>query len=198
MSTDDKNQDISVDENDGGEGAEENEELDGKIQLSKDEYDKLKASEATIGSLKRELKDLRKSADANKEKSNDTPKNQTEEFGLLQKTYLRAASITEEDEIELARDIQKKIGIEWDKLVDDDYFQGKLQKLRDAKANAAAADIGRRGGAAPSGAKNTPEYWMQKGDLPDAKTVSDRKTRVSIIQAIKDKQQNAGGTFYNE
>ena len=196
MNTEENNQDVSVDGNNGGEGASEEIQGESKIELSKDEYDHLKSHEATIGSLKRELKDLKKSVDDTK-KTDKTPKNQTDEFGLLQKTYLRSAGITEEDEVELARDVQKRTGLEWDKVPDDDYFKMKLDKLRDEKANAQATNI-RGGGAAKSNAKNTPEYWMQKGGLPTPDDVSDRKTRASIVRAIKEKQDNAGGTYYNE
>src|SRR3990167_10010390 len=59
-----------------------------------------------------------------------------DEFGLLQKSYLRAAGVVAEDEVELARDIQKKTGLDWVKLVDDDYFKTKLEGLRTAKSNA--------------------------------------------------------------
>lgn len=196
MSSDTKNQDESV-EIDGGEGAE-NERADDRIYLEKDEYDKLKSNEATVGSLKRELKDLKKSIEAAKETTDKTPKNQTEEFGLLQKTYLRAAGVVAEDEIELAKEIQKKTGIDWDKLVDDDYFQGKLQKLRDTKANTDALNIGRRGGAPPADAKNTAGFWIQKNDLPSPKDIPDRKKRAALIREINDTQKNSGGTFYNE
>jgi len=196
MSTDIKNQDESV-ETDGEEGAAENEK-DDRIYLAKDEYDKLKSNEATVGSLKRELKDLKKSLETAKEGTDKTSKNQTEEFGLLQKTYLRAAGVVAEDEIELAKEIQKKTGIDWDKLVDDDYFQGKLQKLKDAKANADALNMGRGGRAPSSDAKTTVSYWLQQNNLPSDKDIPDRKKRAALIREITDTQKNAGGTFYNE
>lgn len=169
-----------------------------EIKLSKDEYDKFKGYESTVGSLKRELKDLKKQLEERPEPKETPSKNQTEEFGLLQKTYLRSAGLSSDDEVELARDIQKKTGVEWDKLVDDDYFQLKLQKLRDAKANAAATNV--EGGSASSsgGAKNEPSYWIQKGTPPTPKDVSDRKTRASIVRAMLDHGKNSGGKFYNE
>jgi len=192
-----QNQDVPADVNDGGEGDAPDES--GAIQLSREEYDKLKANEVTLGSLKRELKDLRKSTSEPKEaKGDETPKNQTEEFGLLQKTYLLAAGVKEEDEIELARDVQKKIGIEWDKLVDDDYFKLKLQGLRDTKANAEATDIGKAGRGVPSDVKNTVGYWAQKGELPSEKDISDRAKRAEMIRKLGENQRNQGGMFYNE
>ena len=133
-----------------------------------------------------------------KAKKSESKPEPTEEFGLLQKTYLRAVGVSEEDEIELARDIQKKTGLEWDKLVEDDYFKMKLEKLRNGKANAQATDIKSRGGTGPSNAKNTPEYWIQKGELPNPDDVPDRHTRAKIVRAMKQKEENAGGTYYNE
>lgn len=187
MSTDENNQDVVIDNTDNGEGGAGDE----MISLSKAEYEKLNQ---TLGGLKRENKELKKTPP----KETETPKNQPEEFGLLQKTYLRAAGLASEDEIELARDIQKKTGTDWDKLVEDEYFQSKLQKLRDGKANARATDV-EGGNSSSSGAKNTPEYWIQKGSLPTEKDVSDRKTRASIARTMAERSRGGGGgRFYNE
>ena len=189
-----KNQDGSDDENIGGEGSSEEE----KISLSKEEYDNLKKHETTVGSLKRELKDLKKDFESKAKEPIETPKNQPSEFGLLQKTYLRSAGVTAEDEVELARDVQKRTGLEWDKVVDDEYFLSKLTKLRDAKANANATDVKGGGNAAPTGAKLTAEHWIQKGTPPMPADIPDRKTRASIIKAMREHERGGGGKFYNE
>ncbi|KKR45470.1 MAG: hypothetical protein UT82_C0028G0002 [Parcubacteria group bacterium GW2011_GWB1_40_14] len=123
-------------------------------------------------------------------------KNKPDEFGLLQKTYLRSAGITAEDEVELARDIQKKTGLDWDKLVDDDYFKSKLEVLRTAKANEEAT-LGVKGGGGTTQAKNTPEYWIAKGVPPTAEQVPDRKLRAKIARAMM-AQSKDGSKFYNE
>lgn len=193
MSTD-KNQDGSIDENNGGEeqGAEE-----GKITLSKEEYDSLKKHEATVGSLKRELKDLKKSFEETSKPPTETPKNQTPEFGLLQLGYLRTAGIIADDEVELAKETQKKWGMEWNKLVDDEDFKVKLQRLRDAKANADATNIKGGAGAQTSNAKTTPEYWSQKGTLPTPDEVPDRKIRAKIINEMVSKERGRSGGYYN-
>lgn len=119
-----------------------------------------------------------------------------DEFGLLQKTYLRAAGIMEEDEVELAKDLQKKTGLDWDKLVDDDYFKNKLENLRETKANTLAT-AGIKSGAGGSGAKNTPEYWIAKGVPPTIDQVSDRKTRAKIARAMM-ANTKSGKKFYND
>ncbi len=186
MSTDENNQDVVVDNTNDGEGKEAD-----TIAVKKSEWDNLNQS---IGSMKRELKDLKKP----KEDTKETPQTKTEEFGLLHKTYLRSAGLTSEDEIELAKDIQKKTGVDWDKLPEDEYFQSKLQKLRDGKANARATDV-EGGSSSSSGAKNDPAYWMQKGSLPTEKDVPDRKTRASIARTMAERSRGGGGgKFYNE
>lgn len=148
--------------------------------------------DAKIAEMEKTLAELQ-----GQKKSDSTPdKKQPDEFGLLQKTYLRAAGITEEDEVELARDIQKRTGLDWDKLVDDDYFKTKLEALRTEKANKAATS-NLRGGAAPGQAKNTTEYWIAKGTIPKPEDVPDRKLRAKIIREMM-KQSKEGGKFYNE
>jgi hypothetical protein len=190
MTSDDNNQDVSADTTGAGEGKDTTTE---EFRLSKAEYDELVGYKSTVGSLKRQIKDLTKP----KEEPKETPQTKTEEFGLLQKTYLRSAGLADDDEVDLAKDIQKKTGLEWDKLVDDDYFQMKLKKLRDGKANASALDV--KGGSNQSGgAKGTAEYWLSKGEPPTPKDVPDRKVRAKIIRDMQDNQKNAGGKFYND
>ena len=190
---DENNQDGAADVTNGGEGGGVQE-----FKLSKDEYDKLKSHEATVGSLKRDLKDLKKQLEGKTETTTETPKNQTEEFGLLQKSYLRSARITDPDEVELAKDISKKWGMDVDTLVDDEDFKAKLEKIRTTKANAKATAV-EGGGGSSGGAKNTLEYWSQKGELPSQKDVPDRKTRADISRKLaQNSRGGGGGTFYNE
>jgi len=119
-----------------------------------------------------------------------------DEFGLVEKTFLRVAGVTEEDEIELAKDIQKKTGLDWDKLVDDDYFKNKLEGLRTKKANELATS-GVKGGAGSSEAKNSPEYWLAKGNPPTIEQVPDRKVRATIARAFM-ASTKSGKKFYND
>ena len=142
--------------------------------------------------LKDRITELEKSPPQPTVKKEEKP----DEFGLLQKTYLRSAGVVDEDEIELAKSIQKKTGLDWDKLPDDDYFKSKLEGLRTAKSNAnAVSNV--RGGSGGTETKNTPEYWIAKGTPPTAEQVSDKKTRVKIYRAMM-AQQESGGKFYNE
>ena len=184
-----------ITENQDGVVAENNEEKgegDGQAEnltISKKDYETLNQ---TLGSLKREIKDLKKS----KEGPPETPQTKPDEFGLLHKSYLRAAGITHPEDIELARDISKKWNMDVDKLVDDDDFKVKLERQQTARSNASATS-NIKGGGGTSQAKNTPEYWIAKGVPPSNTDVTDRKLRAKIVRAMMDNAKT-GKTFYNE
>lgn len=170
--------------NDGGVQEQEDE----VVKLSKAEFETLNK---TLGSLKRELKDLKKAKDEPKE----TPQN-PEGNTLLEKTFLRAAQITDEEEVELALTTAKKWGISVDKLVDDEDFKEKLEKHRTQKANAlATSNI--RGDKNGTSAKETPAYYIAKGVPPTAEQVPDRKQRAKIVRAMMADTKN-GKKFYND
>ena len=162
---------------------------DDSVKLSKSEYEELLGVKATVGSLKRELKDLKKPKEEVAEKS------PSEEFGLLQKTFLVSSGIKDADEIELAKEIQKKTGVEWDKLVEDDYFQSRLTKLRNTKENALATNVT---GGSGGGVTKSADFFIAKGIPPTAKDIPDRKARVAIIEQMMSAEKNGGGKFYNE
>ncbi len=178
---------VPVDGNNGGEG-----ETIESISIPKTEYDTLNQ---TLGSLKRELKDLKK---APKDEPKETRKNskEPEEFGLLHKTYLRAAGVASEDEMELARKIQQETGMDWDKVPDSKYFKLELEELRTAKANATATS-NVRGGTGKSDAKNDSAYWIAKGTPPSATDVPDRKVRAKIAIAMMNNAKSSK-KFYND
>lgn len=148
----------------------------------------------TIGSLKRELKDAKKAAKPPVE--TETPeKTEPTDNGLIEKTFLRAAQITAEDEVELALETAKKWDMPIDKLVDDEDFVAKLSKHRTAKANAdATSNV--KGDKSGTSQKYTPEYWLAKGELPTREQVPDRKARIAITNAFKKDSENKG-KFYN-
>ena len=191
MSSDTNNQDGAPDvQPDAGEGQKASERFD----VPKAEYDELLKDRAALGSLKRELKDLKKSLEA---KDTPTEKTKTDNYGLLQKGYLRTAGITAEDEVELALSTAKKWDMEVDKLIDDEDFQLKLKRAREAKANVAATQ-GIKGETGSSQAKFTTEYWKAKGAPPTPNDVPDRKVRQKIVREMRDSMSNKGTKFYNE
>jgi len=128
----------------------------------------------------------------------ETPeKTKTEEFGLLQQAFLRAAGVHEADEIELVRELQQKTGVDWGKVLDDDYVKHRLEGLREKKANEmATASV--KGDGSPSNIKATTEYWQGKGERPTPDQVPDRKTRAKIIREMAASEKSDGKVFYND
>lgn len=155
------------------------------VTLSKEDHDKLLAD---LGSLKRENKDLKK------------PKEQQEPSApdeLLQKTYLRAANIVAEDEVELALSTAKKWDMPVDKLVDDEDFKAKLEKLRTSKANDAATS-GIPGSPGSRSVNDSPEFYISRGMPPTAQEVPDRSARAKIARAMIAHDKDGGkGKYYN-
>lgn len=157
------------------------------IAVPKSEYDKLNQ---TLGSLKRELKDLKKP----KEETKETP--QTKPDSLIEKTYLRAAGITNAEDVELALATAKKWGVSIDALVDDADFQVKLEKQRTTRDNAVATS-NVRGTNGTSNAKQTSEYWVAKGTAPTPADVPDRATRAKIVREMMAREKGSTNSFYN-
>lgn len=182
------NEEVVVDLDNEGDGA--NEGSDDVVTVKKGDYEKLNQ---TLGSLKRELKDLKKPKEEPKETSTT---NKLQDNNLVEKTYLRAAGITEKDEVELALLTAKKWGVGIDEVVDDEDFKIKLDKVRTQKSNELATSS-IRGGAGNSQAKNTAEYWIAKGTPPTPNDISDRKTRSAIISKMMAQEKN-GSKFYND
>lgn len=169
-----------------GEGENTNAET---ISLSKTEYEKLNQ---TLGSLKRELKDLRKP----KEDADTPKKTNTDDSALAQKGFLRSAGIAQPDEVELALSTSKKWDMPIDQLVDDVDFIAKLEKHRTTRANAdATSNI--RGDKGGTSVKSTPEYWIAKGTPPTAADIPDRKARTEIARAMM-AHASVGKKFYND
>lgn len=179
-----ENQTVAPAETGAGEG--EQEEV---VTLKKSEYESINQ---TLGSLKRELKDLKKPKD-----TADTPKKtETDSSGLLEKGFLRAAGISDAEEVALALSTAKKWEMTVDTLVDDDDFKAKLEKHRTQKANlAATTDV--KGDKGTSSAKNSVEYWVAKGTPPTPSEVPDRKTRAKIARAMM-ANEKSGKMFYND
>lgn len=164
------------------------------ISIPKADYEKLNQ---TLGSLKRELKDLKKP----KEEAPETPKTNAKPdenrlLEKLEKMSLRQAGISHEDDIVLAKNTAKKWGMDLDDVLADEDFKVKLERQQTSRDNLAATSKV-RGGAGVSQAKNTPEYWIAKGIPPSPTDVPDRKTRAKIARAMMSNHKTSK-TFYND
>ena len=179
------------------EGAGEGEQNGGEdtITISKSEWEK---TNQTLGSLKRENKDLKKpKEDPAKETSKtNTDPSDSRLLERLEKTALRTANITHEDDIDLARKTAKKWGMDLEDVLLDDDFKTKLERQQTSRDNLNATSKV-KGGAGTSQAKNTPEYWIAKGVPPTTADVPDRKARAKIARAMMSNAKTSK-TFYND
>lgn len=193
MSTEENNQAVADDtSNAGGEG-EFNNGGDNVVTLNKAEYDKMLTD---LGSLKRENKALKKP----KETSDTPEKTNNDNSELLEKIDLlamKAEGIKSDDEIELAKKLQKETSLPMDKLLSSKYFQSELNDLRTERANAEATS-GIKGDKSGGNATQSAAYWIAKGEYPTREQVPDRKTRTEIRAGLVNKEKGgSGGKFYN-
>ena len=193
MSTE-ENQNGSAPAQSAGDG--ENKAQEEAVKLTKAEYEELLSHKATAGSLKRQLKDFQKSQEESQKNQENSSKNQPESLGLLQKTYLRAAGITAEDEVELAISTAKKWGMDVDALVDDEDFKAKLDKLRVTKANEQATSNIKGGTGGSSEAKSTADYWLKRGEMPTEGALN--RKELAKFAREKVKSEKPGFKFYND
>lgn len=150
----------------------------------------------TVGSLKRENKDLKKSMES---RTAETTESKTDSSALLEKferMSLRQAGITSQDEIDLARETAKKWNMDIDSVLADEDFTAKLDRLRTKKQNEVATS-NLKGGQGSGNAKNTAEYWQAKGTPPTPADVSDRKQRAAIIRSMM-ANNGSGKKFWND
>lgn len=175
---------------------EKTEETDETVSIAKSDYDKLNQ---TLGSLKRELKDLKKPKEETPEKTHSDNKL----VERLDKMALQVAGIKESDEVELFNKWKTETGREADVIVGNDIFKKELENIRTAKANQlATSNI--QGGSDKSGAKDNPDYWIAKATKgKDGKLEFPEETPKHLYTKILDKlgaNEGSSGNlkFYNE
>lgn len=191
METETTTESGTVDTDNGGEGSETKSDT---VSIPKADYDKLNQ---TLGSLKRELKDLRKPKEDTKETPDKNQKpNENRLVEKLEKMALRQAGVIHPDDVELAQNTAKKWGVDIDDVLADEDFKMKLERQQTNRTNIEATS-GIKGGAGKSQAKSTPEYWIAKGVPPTAADVPDRKTRATIARAMM-ATAKTNKTFYND
>jgi hypothetical protein len=180
-------------ENSTNNGAEGNENEAEVVKIAKADYDQLNQ---TLGSLKRELKDLKKTKEESKETANQTKPDENVLLQRIEKMALRGAGITHPDDIELARNTAKKWGVDIDEILIDEDFKVKLERQQTNRTNIEATSK-LKGGTGASQAKNEPSYWIAKGTVPSRTDIPDRKTRVAIVKAMQQNSKSSK-TFYND
>lgn len=161
------------------------------ISIPKSDYEKLNQ---TLGSLKRELKDLKKPKEEPKETSTKSDENRLIE--KLEKMAFRQAGITHQDDVDLARTIAKKWNMDVEDVLGDEDFKLKLDRQQTSRSNVAATS-GIKGGGGTTQAKSTAEYWIAKGIPPSVADVPDRKLRAKISRTMMSSAKS-GKKFYND
>jgi hypothetical protein len=141
----------------------------------------------TIGSLKRENKDLKKP----KTETVDTTKTSASN-DLGEKAYLIANGIKTPAEIEFVKKLKTETGKDVDALLQTTYFQTEFKTFQEKQATSAATPTGKDNRSQNSQIDSV-DYWIAKGELPPVEQV---KLRREVVNAkiAKDKQR---GIFYN-
>lgn len=108
-------------------------------------------------------------------------------FGYDVKAYLKASGI-KADEFDFVKEELKQFGGDIDGLIDNDYFQAKLEKQRAINKTADATPTGKRTG---NSATDSTDYWLNKPfeEVP-------KEMRRQVL-AAKEKKEGSGSHFYN-
>ena len=147
------------------------------IAIPKTDYEKLNQ---TLGSLKREIKDLKKPKDEPKETSTTNKQNGLDETQL---DYLDLKGISEADDVKVVEDIVKKTGMTVRQALKDEYVVAKLnsnkaqREVKDATPSAT-----KRGGNQQTDIASAIAKFESSGQLPN-----DYALRTAVVNAIADK-----------
>jgi hypothetical protein len=125
--------------------------------------------------------------DRNAKKEKEEPKHKSDELGLDVKGYLKASGI-KAAEFDFVKAELKASGQDIDSLLENEYFQAKLEKHRELSKTAEATPTGKRSGGV---AIDSVDYWMTK---PIEEVPQDM--RIKVVNAKLGKDQNKG-VFYN-
>jgi hypothetical protein len=123
----------------------------------------------------------------NKEVKEEKKEEKSDGFGYDVKAYLKASGI-KADEFDFVKDELKRFGGDVDGLIDNEYFQAKLEKHRAINKTAEAAPKGKRTG---NSATDSADYWLNKPfeEVP-------QNLRREVLNA-RLKKETTGSHFYN-
>lgn len=153
---------------------------------------KEESPEDKLARLERQAKQLRKklgidTKDDKKQESKSEPLQDKKDFDWGEKAFLKSYDIKGADELSLVKQWIDRTGDSLDSIVEDDIFQAKLGKLREAKAVKQALPNGSK--KAPSLAKDQIEYHIEKynqtGELP-----KEFDLRSKVLQKIVDSKKS--------
>jgi len=149
-----------------------------KITMSKSEWEKF---QQTQGSLKRQVKELRKSSEPNEPK--ETSSN---ELNDTQLNYLDVKGIYEPEDLKIVETFVQKTGKNVREALKDDYVTAKLSSNKTAREVQEAMPSGsKRGGNQSGDLASAVAKYEATGVLP-----TDFKTRSEVINAFVSKGHN--------
>jgi hypothetical protein len=122
------------------------------------------------------------------------PTKQSSDLDYGQKAYLKTYGIAGSDELQLVREYQQRTGDPLDALVEDDIFQAKLGKLREARA--AAEAVPKSTNRSQSSTHDDVDYWRGKIDAGQASLydIPDLAVRRKVLDA-RIEQEKSGSRF---
>lgn len=114
-----------------------------------------------------------------KRRANQEDTSTKQDYG--QKAYLVAQGIKDPEEQEVVFNAMQRTGDELENVVNDEFIQNKIQKLRNDKEAEQATP--KSSGRSGSPASDSVEYWVQKGELPP----KDQKPQLrrDVLQAMR-------------
>lgn len=175
-----KNEEVEVEES----TEEETTGKSGEESTGEETTDWKAKYEETQGRLKRAETKLSKTGETKTEK--DSSKSIDLDLGA--KAYLTANGIKGAKEFDFVKTELKASGQDLDSLLENDYFQSKLEKFRALGKTAEATPTGKRSSGV---ATETVEYWATKPfeEVPVS-------MRAKVVNYKLDKEKNKG-VFYN-
>lgn len=144
------------------------------ISIPKAEYEKLNQ---TLGSLKREVKDLKKPKDEPKE----TPKTESNEPDYGKLAYLHARQITHDEDIKLVNDEANRLKLPLHAVLEMEHVKNNLK--RNLEKREAADGLPSQGNRSGSKLKDV-DYWVAKGGLPDDQELAEKVVAARERQAV--------------
>lgn len=181
---------VTTENTDNEQATNETQQESNVVKLSKEDYDLL---QSTLGSLKREVKDLKKPKPTETEaKSDDSAL-----LDRVERLAIQSAGVTHPEDVELARSTAKKWNMNIEDVLVDVDFKTKLERQQTDRANKEATS-NVQGGSGTNNTKNTAEFYIKRGTPPTRAEVPDGETRRKIARAFLQASETGGKKFYNE
>lgn len=149
-----------------------------------------------IGSLKRDIKDLKKS---NAPKADTSPESQPQDkkgFDYGQLAYLEAKGFSDKADQQWLESMVQESGFELKDLLDKPWVQNELKERKEHRMAEAATPSGSK--AAGQSGRDTVDYWVAKINQGSAtvKDIPDRELRFKVVEA-RHKAEKQKGEFYD-